>query len=501
MRAFHEIESPGTIIGSYHQSLQKLGHCCSFRFPLTDMSAHKFSTPETTLSFEACNGQFYTLESSADIPYSNNPVQDSSSSVSRHFSDYDSPRSVSSFASSMNLCTSGDCLSISRGVRRNLNTQVIPAFDLKQGLIACARSLSDSDISTAISIMGIIEKMVSISGDPIQRLGAYLLEGLRARIESSGNLIYKKLQCDEPTGPELMTSMQALYQICPYWKFAYTSANSVIQEAVKNEPMIHIIDFQIAQGGQWVPFIKSISSWREKPLKIRITGIDDSQSAIARGGGLEIIGQRLSIVAEMCDIPFEFHGVSMMDHEVRLEHLRVLPGEAVVVNLPYVLHHVPDESVSTENYRDRLLRLVRGLSPRVVTLTEQESNTNTSPFYTRFLETLDYYNAMFESIDVARPRGELQRIKAEQNCVARDIVNMVACEGPERVERHELLGKWRLRFSMAGFRQSRLNRSVTDNVLDMLRGEYSHEYQIEEKDGAVYLHWRKRAMVTFSAWR
>ncbi|MQI32327.1 hypothetical protein EI016_24430, partial [Escherichia coli] len=124
-----------------------------------------------------------------------------------------------------------------------------------------------------------------------------------------------------------------------------------------------------------------------------------SQSFHARGGGLHIVGKRLSDYAESCGVPFEFHSAAMSGSEVELENLVVQPGEALAVNFPYVLHHMPDESVSTENHRDRLLRLVKSLSPKVVTLVEQESNTNTSPFFQRFVETLDYYTAMFESID------------------------------------------------------------------------------------------------------
>nr|CAN67260.1 hypothetical protein VITISV_039438 [Vitis vinifera] len=281
--------------------------------------------------------------------------------------------------------------------------------------------------------------MVSVSGEPIQRLGAYMLEGLRARLELSGSCIYKALKCKEPTGPELLSYMHILYQICPYYKFAYMSANVVIGEAIKNEPRIHIIDFQIAQGSQWVSLIQALACRPGGAPLIRITGVDDSDSAHARGGGLHMVGLRLSKVAESCNVPFEFHAAGMSGSEVELENLRICHGEALAVNFPYMLHHMPDESVSTANHRDRLLRLIKSLQPKVVTLVEQESNTNTSAFLPRFVETLDYYTAMFESIDVARPRNDKQRINAEQHCVARDIVNIIACEGTERVERHELL--------------------------------------------------------------
>lgn len=378
--------------------------------------------------------------------------------------------------------------------------EMIPRLDLKQVLIFCAQAVSDGDISTAAGLMRVLEEMVSVSGEPIERLGAYMLEGLRARLEFSGSKIYKALKCEQPVSSELMSYMSVLFQICPYWKFAYMSANVVIGEAVENERIIHIIDFQIAQGTQWMFLLHALAKRPGGSPLVRITGIDDSQSTHARGGGLDIVGKKLSEFAASCNVPFEFQDTAMTACEVERQHLRVQPGEAVVVNFPFVLHHMPDESVSTENHRDRLLRLVKSLSPKVVTLVEQESKTNTSPFFHRFLETLDYYSAMFESIDVARPRDDKQRISAEQHCVARDIVNMIACEGIERVERHELLGKWRSRFMMAGFTPYRLSPLVTNAVRDVLK-DYDSNYRVEENDGALYLGWRNRAMATSSAWK
>ncbi|KAE8689821.1 Scarecrow-like protein 13 [Hibiscus syriacus] len=321
---------------------------------------------------------------------------------------------------------------------------MIPRLNLKEMLVACGRALYDNDMSTVAGLMHVLEKMVSISGDPVQRLGAYVLEGLRARI-------------------------------CPYWKFAYTSANTVIKEVMQYEPRIHIIDFQIAQGTKWMFLIAALVKRPGRPPSIRITGIDDSQSNRARGGGLNIVRQKLSEFAKSCNVPFEFHDTNVTTSEIQLEHLKVCLGEALAVNFPYVLHHMPDESVTIWNHRDRLLRLVKSLSPKVVTLVEQESNTNTSPFFSRYVETLDYYTAMFESIDAACLRDDKQRINAEQHCVARDIMNMIACEGPERVERHELLGKWRSRFMMGGFSPYPLSSSVTIAVRGMLK-EYDNNY-------------------------
>nr|WUR05458.1 GRAS transcription factor 13 [Rheum palmatum] len=372
--------------------------------------------------------------------------------------------------------------------------------DLRQVLILCAEAVANEDLVTARTLMDALGQMVSISGSPIERLAAYMLEGLRARLEFSGFNIYKKLRCEPPTSSELLSYMHILYLICPYYRFAYSSSNIIIHEAMENENRIHIIDFQIAMGTQWTSFIESVSKRPGGPPFVRITGIDDSNSAHARGGGLEIVGNRLSQVAESCGVPFEFHAAAMSGCQVRRDDLITTPEEAIAVTLPYMLHHMPDESVSTENHRDRLLRLIKSLSPKVFTLIEQESNTNTTPFYVRFVETLDYYTAMFESIDVARERNDKQRINAEQHCLARDIVNMIACEGEQRVERHELLGKWKARLSMAGFTQCPVSSSVSEAMAGLLK-EYHENYRLKEWQGSLYLGWQNRVLATCSTWR
>eukprot|EP00262_Sarcandra_glabra_P017157 TRINITY_DN5794_c0_g1_i2.p1 TRINITY_DN5794_c0_g1~~TRINITY_DN5794_c0_g1_i2.p1 ORF type:complete len:411 (-),score=46.23 TRINITY_DN5794_c0_g1_i2:244-1476(-) len=376
----------------------------------------------------------------------------------------------------------------------------MPRRDLKQVLVSCARAISDDDMMTAHCLMTELRQMVSVSGDPIERLSAYLLEGLVARLNSSGSCIYKASRCKEPASSDLLSYMHVLYEVCPYFKFGYMSANGAIAEAVKDANKVHIIDFQIAQGSQWVTLIQALAARPGGPPQIRITGVDDSVSAYARGGGLQIVGQRLKRLAELHNVHFEFHAVAMSGCEIETGHLGVRPGEALVVNFAFMLHHMPDESVSTENHRDRLLRLVKSLSPTVVTLVEQESNTNTAPFFPRFVEVLNYYAAIFESLDVTLPRENKERINVEQHCLACDIVNIIACEGAERVERHEVLGKWRSRFTMAGFSPYPLS-SVVNATIKNLLGKYCEHYRLEERDGVLYLGWMSRDLVVSCAWR
>ncbi|CAH2044828.1 unnamed protein product [Thlaspi arvense] len=376
--------------------------------------------------------------------------------------------------------------------------EALSRSDLRADLVSCAQAMSENDHMMAQSMMEKLRQMVSVSGEPIQRLGAYLLEGLVAQLASSGSSIYKALnKCPEPASTELLSYMHILYEVCPYFKFGYMSANGAIAEAMKEENRVHIVDFQIGQGSQWVTLIQAFAARPGGPPRIRITGIDDMTSAYARGGGLTIVGNRLAKLAKKFNVPFEFNAVSVSVSEVKPKNLGVRPGEALAVNFAFVLHHMPDESVCPENHRDRLLRMVKSLSPKVVTLVEQESNTNTAAFFPRFKETMNYYAAMFESIDVTLPRNHKQRINVEQHCLARDVVNIIACEGADRVERHELLGKWRSRFGMAGFVPYPLSPLVNSTIKSLLRN-YSDKYRLEERDGALYLANAKEFKITSS---
>lgn len=379
------------------------------------------------------------------------------------------------------------------------NYQHISNNNLKQLLIACASALAGNKLNEFVELVERARASVSISGDPIQRLGAYMVEGLVARRESSGNNIYRALRCREPEGKDLLSYMHILYEICPYLKFGYMAANGAIAEACRTEDRIHIIDFQIAQGTQWMTLLQALAARPGGPPHVRITGIDDPVSKYARGDSLQLVGKRLEAISLKFKIPIEFHPLPVYAPFVTKEMLDVRPGEALAVNFPLQLHHMPDESVDVNNPRDERLRMVKSLSPKVVTLVEQESNTNTAAFFPRFLEALDYYSAMFESIDSALSRDKKERINVEQHCLARDMVNVIACEGKERVERHELFRKWRSRLTMAGFTQYPLSTYVNSVIRNLLKC-YSEHYTLVEKDGAMLLGWKDRNLISASAW-
>ncbi|KDO41839.1 hypothetical protein CISIN_1g040563mg, partial [Citrus sinensis] len=103
--------------------------------------------------------------------------------------------------------------------------QGFPSGNLKQLLIACAKALSENNINDFDKLIEKARGAVSVGGEPIQRLGAYMVEALVARKEKSGSNIYRALRCREPESKDLLSYMHILYEICPYLKFGYMAAN------------------------------------------------------------------------------------------------------------------------------------------------------------------------------------------------------------------------------------------------------------------------------------
>ncbi|KAK7282654.1 hypothetical protein RIF29_11600 [Crotalaria pallida] len=370
----------------------------------------------------------------------------------------------------------------------------------KQLLYECAIALSEGNEEETSSRINGLRQMVSIQGEPSQRIAAYMVEGLAARLAESGKGLYKALKCKEPPSSDRLAAMQILFEVCPCFKFGFIAANNAIIEAIKDEKNVHIIDFEINQGSQYINLIQQLASRSGKRPRVRLTGVDDPESVQRSVGGLKIIGQRLEKLAEALGLPFEFRAVASRTSLVTPSMLNCHPGEALVVNFAFQLHHMPDESVSTVNERDQLLRLVKSLNPKLVTIVEQDVNTNTTPFLPRFAEAYNYYSAVFESLDITLPRESQDRMNVERQCLARDIVNVVACEGEDRIERYEVAGKWRARMTMAGFTSSPMSTNVTDEIRKLIK-MYCDRFKIKEEMGALHFGWEDKNLIVASAWK
>ena len=376
--------------------------------------------------------------------------------------------------------------------------------DVKQLLMACADALSNNKMNDFNILIALAKTVVSVRGEAIERLGNYLVQGLLAKaleIGKSENYFYNRVRDEEVECEYLLSYRNILSEM--HLNFCYWAANDAIAGAMSDEEHIHIIDFQIGEGTQWISLLRRLAARPGGAPHVRITGIDDPVSRHARRGeSLEAIGAEFAVISEKYNIEIVFSGLPVFAPMVTHEMLDLRPGEALAVSLPLKLHHYLDGSVDVRNPADPLLTMVKSLSPKIFTLMQQELNTSNSCFKLRFEETLLYYLAMFGSFEDTASSDNWKHINVEKHFLVRDIVNLIACEETDMVLRHERFAEWSLRLKAeAGFSQRQVRTDYSEGEVFPNSSEGSNHYTVVEEDGAAFLCWKGRKLISVSAWR
>nr|CAB3491593.1 unnamed protein product [Digitaria exilis] len=376
-------------------------------------------------------------------------------------------------------------------------------------LLACADFVSKGDQPSALRHLHLLRRVASPLGDSMQRVASYFADALAARLSlSSSNPSSSSTTSSGaatprggtgsgvapytfPPSPDTLKIYQILYQACPYIKFAHFTANQAIFEAFHGEDRVHVVDLDILQGYQWPAFLQALAARPGGPPTLRLTGVGHPAAAVRE------TGRHLASLAASLRVPFEFHA-AVAD---RLERLRPAAlqrrvGEALAVNAVNRLHRVPAVHLGP------LLSMIRDQAPKIMTLVEQEAGHNGPYFLGRFLEALHYYSAIFDSLDATFPADSAPRMKVEQCLLAPEIRNVVACEGAERVARHERLDRWRRLMEGRGFEPVPLSPAAVGQS-QVLLGLYGagDGYRLTEDKGCLLLGWQDRAIIAASAWR
>ncbi|KAK2653951.1 hypothetical protein Ddye_013807 [Dipteronia dyeriana] len=374
----------------------------------------------------------------------------------------------------------------------------------RQTVMEAATAISEGKNDVASEILTRLSQASSLKGNSEQRLMEYMSSALKSRV----NPVENPPPVTELFCQEHIESIQSLYDLSPCFKLGFMAANLAILEATQQqEPAfnnrLHVVDFEIGQGGQYMNLLHELSRRQGgKPSVLKITAV----AAANNGGGgeerLMAVGDMLRPIAEQVGVCLNFKVVSAKLDDLSCDSLGCESGEPLAVNFAFKLFKMPDESVSTENPRDELLRRVKALSPHVVTIVEQELNTNTAPFVSRANEAYAHYGALFESLESTVARDNTDRVKVEQG-LGRKLANSVACEARDRFERCEVFGKWRARMSMAGFELKPMSHTIAELMRSRLisGNRVNPGFTIKEENGGVCFGWMGRTLTVASAWR
>ncbi|XP_030517445.1 scarecrow-like protein 28 [Rhodamnia argentea] len=370
-------------------------------------------------------------------------------------------------------------------------------FELVSLLTACVEAIGSKNIAAINHFIAKLGDLASPRGFAISRVIAYYTEALALRVTRLWPHVFHITtprevdRVDEDSG----TALRLLNQVSPIPKFIHFTSNEILLRAFEGKDRVHIIDFDIKQGLQWPSLFQSLASRPNPPSHVRITGIGESKQDLVE------TGDRLAVFAGSFNLPFEFHPVVDRLEDVRLWMLHVKEGESVAVNCVCQLHKTLYDG-SGGALRD-FLRLIRSTNPVALLMAEQEAHHNTSSLEVRVINSLRYYSALFDSVHSTLPLESGARVKIEE-MFAREIRNIVACEGSDRLERHQSFDDWRKLMEQGAFRclgATERERIQSQMLLKMYDAD--EDFIVSERgqdQAALTLSWQDQPLYTVSAW-
>ncbi|KAK3018885.1 hypothetical protein RJ639_002837 [Escallonia herrerae] len=99
------------------------------------------------------------------------------------------------------------------------------------------------------------------------------------------------------------------------------------------------------------------------------------------------------------------------------------------------LANVPDETVAMNCPRDTVLNLIKKINPDI--FVQGVLNGTYNFFVTGFREAMFHFSALFDMFEAVISREDQERRLFEQEVFARDVMNVIACEGIARIDRLE----------------------------------------------------------------
>ncbi|KAK4483122.1 hypothetical protein RD792_010301 [Penstemon davidsonii] len=386
-------------------------------------------------------------------------------------------------------------------IRAKKNETKGETVDLRSLLINCAQSVASDDRRTAHEQLRQIRQHSSPTGDVYQRLAHVFSYGLEARLGGTGTEIYASLMRKKITAVEKLKAYQVYLSACPFKKVSISFANMMIVAAASEATTLHIIDFGILYGFQWPILIQHLSQRTGGPPKLRITGIELPQPGFRPAVLVEETGYRLKKYCERFGVPFEYQAIAIQNWEtIKIEDLKIVSGEVLAVNSLFRFGKLLDETVVVDSPRDAVLNLIREMKPDIFVNAVSNGSYSAPFFVTRFREALFHYSALFDMFDSTLSRDNQHRMDFEQDFYGREVINVIACEGAERVERPETYKQWQVRHMRAGFKPMPLNPKFMKKLSHKVKYGYHKDFVFDEDGNWMLQGWKGRIICASSCW-
>ncbi|KAG6736468.1 hypothetical protein POTOM_060757 [Populus tomentosa] len=281
-----------------------------------------------------------------------------------------------------------------------------------------------------------------------------------------------------------LLSYPTKYMNEPFFLFAeITSKNAIAGALNSGYKRLHIIDFSILfDFWQWDDLIRDLKKQYRGLQSVLITSIAPKLSKHCdhlRQNQGRAEKKNVELRQLICKSPDD-----IVNCISKLRRKR--EDEIVVVNWNFTLHKLLAQDGATE----QVLSKVKDLGADRMVIVEQEKSPDLSE---RLEQSFQYYSHVFESLE-----KKYRTVSLWEKYFRRQVGNVVACEGVDRVERIESFAQWQNRLSQAGFCPVPQKADEFKKYFQC----YLEDFGIEEKEGHnILLSWHGCPVVVASVWK
>ncbi|XP_061955414.1 DELLA protein GAIP-like [Populus nigra] len=338
-------------------------------------------------------------------------------------------------------------------------------------LMECAKAIEGGRLDVADSLLAVIQSLAPKEESIWRRkVVKYFAEALVRRAYEI------RPPCTLPLLPLLCKPDKYMY--AAFYEFATITSKHAIADALNSGyKRLHIIDFSILfDFWQWHFFIEELKRQYGGLQSVLITSITPKMSKhtdYLRQNRKWAEHSNMQLRQLICNSPDDIvNCISKLR--------RKSEDEMLVVNWNFTLHKL----LAQDGAMEQVLSKVKDLGADIMVIVEQEANLNSPDLSERLEQSFQYYYHVFKSlVETFEPALWEKHFR-------RQIGNVVACEGVDRVERIESFAQWQNRLSQAGF-----------CAVPQKAHKFNKEFVIEEKDGHILLRGNRFPVAVASVWK
>ncbi|KAK4353799.1 hypothetical protein RND71_025993 [Anisodus tanguticus] len=245
-----------------------------------------------------------------------------------------------------------------------LSEEDTTSVTLVEYLLASAEKVDQKQFYRARELLNECDKACSNTRNPIQRLVYYFSQAIHDRIN-----------CETGRGTSKGIGKKRLADI----ENSLMSLHPFMIAAHQNIPLS-----QIGSGMQWTILMQALATHQcesESSLKhLKITAL-----CTKLRHKIKETSERLTSFAESMNLSFSFNIVMVEDiMELKQEYFEIDAEESIAIFARYILMLM----LAQQDKLDSLMRVIKGINPRVMTVIEVEANHNSPVFVDRFVEAL-----------------------------------------------------------------------------------------------------------------